>query len=373
MNKSIKIVIGILIGLLILWGIIFAIDYNRCSNMKEPIFAISKKENDLSIKSITYQCLGYRVEVVKNVSDEYGEQITKVEMYMFNKFIAGAIANSNTNEETIDNDIVIIKNGNINDEDLINDFINKVNDSSNKEEVVLKIREYTSEEEFKEKELKFTPGSNENNENSNTVVDGIPDNYEKTKKRFGYYSLTLNNDYNSTETFNGYYWKLVKSTKDGIIKFRLEANKFIDVTEFPVICSYSLESSNYRKKFDLTYYQRKDMGLEKIIDNKENDNYDFDVYTFGGDVSITIDSDMVFDLKEALEQNIITVDKIIEQCKIDEEYGICFSNFYKDGGSIEYCYNNYTILKYNTLDGNKDLVIGFKGQIINMVNEKINI
>ena len=260
MNKSIKIVIGILIGLLILWGIIFAIDYNRCSNMKEPIFAISKKENDLSIKSITYQCLGYRVEVVKNVSDEYGEQITKVEMYMFNKFIAGAIANSNTNEETIDNDIVIIKNGNINDEDLINDFINKVNDSS-----------------------------------------------------------------------------------------------------------------NYRKEFDLTYYQRKDMGLEKIIDNKENDNYDFDVYTFGGDVSITIDSDMVFDLKEALEQNIITVDKIIEQCKIDEEYGICFSNFYKDGGSIEYCYNNYTILKYNTLDGNKDLVIGFKGQIINMVNEKINI
>ena len=64
MNKSIKIVIGIIITIIIIWGIIFTIDYYRCSNMKEPIFTISKQENDLSIKSVTHhrrylkKCLG---------------------------------------------------------------------------------------------------------------------------------------------------------------------------------------------------------------------------------------------------------------------------------------------------------------------------
>lgn len=101
MNKSVKIIIGILIAIVIIWGIIFAIDYNRCSNLKEPIFIISKQENDLNIKSITYQCLGYKVEVVKNVSNEYGEQITKVEMYMFNKFITGAVTDIKVEDSNI--------------------------------------------------------------------------------------------------------------------------------------------------------------------------------------------------------------------------------------------------------------------------------
>lgn len=76
-------------------------DYTRCSNLKEPIFVISKQENDLNIKSITYQGLGYKVEVRKNVSSEYGEQITKVEMYMFNKIITGAVTEFNVEDSNI--------------------------------------------------------------------------------------------------------------------------------------------------------------------------------------------------------------------------------------------------------------------------------
>ena len=40
MNKSLKIIIGILISLLIIWAIIFLVDYVRVSNFKEPIFVI---------------------------------------------------------------------------------------------------------------------------------------------------------------------------------------------------------------------------------------------------------------------------------------------------------------------------------------------
>lgn len=38
---------------------------------------------------------------------------------------------------------------------------------------------------------------------------------------------------------------------------------------------------------------------------------------------------------------------------------------YDDGGSIEYHYENYTIIKFHTLDGNRDVYIGTKNMTIN--------
>ena len=38
---------------------------------------------------------------------------------------------------------------------------------------------------------------------------------------------------------------------------------------------------------------------------------------------------------------------------------------YKDGGSIIYKYDNYTIIKFHTLDGNRDVYIGNKNMDIN--------
>ena len=42
MNKTLKIIIGILLAIVVLWGIVFGIDYNRCANLKMPIFIIRK-------------------------------------------------------------------------------------------------------------------------------------------------------------------------------------------------------------------------------------------------------------------------------------------------------------------------------------------
>ena len=67
MKKNLKLIIGIIIGIIVIFGIIFLIDYNRCSNLKEPIFVVPIKENDLTLKNTVYQGLGYRVEVKKNL------------------------------------------------------------------------------------------------------------------------------------------------------------------------------------------------------------------------------------------------------------------------------------------------------------------
>ena len=48
------------------------------------------EETDLTYKTIIYQGLGYKVNVKKDVTKE-NEQIISIEMYMFNKCIAGVI------------------------------------------------------------------------------------------------------------------------------------------------------------------------------------------------------------------------------------------------------------------------------------------
>ena len=100
MKKSIKILISIIVVLIVLWGIIFFIDYSRCSNFKEPIFVVTRDTTDDGGSGIYYG-LGYKVKIEKTISAEYGPTLVRVEMYMFDKFIAGAIAdiNDDSNDE----------------------------------------------------------------------------------------------------------------------------------------------------------------------------------------------------------------------------------------------------------------------------------
>ena len=111
------------------------------------------------------------------------------------------------------------------------------------------------------------------------------------------------------------------------------------------------------------------MGIETIFNFEE-----YDVKTFGGDVSIIIENNKTYDLKDALTQEIITPNDILSQVELDSKYGICKKDMYKDGGSLEYCYygevdNQYTILKFNSIDGNKDLIIGMVGPILNLYDK----
>ena len=87
-KKTVKTVLSILIVLATLYCVIVSIDMNRVESFREPIFAINKTEDDLTLKTISYQGLGYNVKEVKDLTS--GKTI-KIEMYMFNKCIASAI------------------------------------------------------------------------------------------------------------------------------------------------------------------------------------------------------------------------------------------------------------------------------------------
>lgn len=355
MKKKIIIIISVLIILLIIgYGSIVYTDYHKVVNGELPVFA-NYSDNG------SYQGLGYTVEVKYYQNTDIIEEMN---MKFLGKTIAGiiqCIEEQNENQES-----VIIENGNIQNENKLDEFMDKAN---NREASILQIHAISGEKTDNIK-LEFVPGKIEeiNTEETNTVNIQVPSSAataEEYQEAYGYYKVTVNDT--ETGRYDGLRWQMKRITKDNIVQVIMEPF-LIEVTEFPVICEYSLESSSYEKKFELTYMGRKDMGVKKIAEKNQFDNLDFGVYTIAGDVSITIEGDMVYSLEDALSQSVITVQDILEQAKADKKYGFCEEAYYSDGGSIEYRYSTYTILKYNTLDGNKDLVIGMPGTIINQVN-----
>lgn len=280
---------------------------------------------------------------------------------------------NNINEDT--SNIVIIKDGKITNEELIEEFIG-IQYVEKEVDRSLIIREYSNDNEYIEKEIQFIPYKEDSTikEGETTTVEiGTIDDLRIKRGKFVFIKRNLNSDDSDVSTeYNAFDYKIERVTRDGIVTIQFNVySSLICLAENPVICTYNLDSSNYIQKFDLIYSQRKDLGVDKIIDKDESEEYDFNVYTYGGDVSITLETDMVYDLKKALEEKVITVDDILAQARIDADYGICFEGAYSDGGSVEFCYKDYTILKFSTLDGNEDLVIGMEGQIINSVDDLI--
>ena len=206
------------------------------------------------------------------------------------------------------------------------------------------------------------PGENDiknTNSSENTTVNTVAPNkdwtYEDYQKYYGYFQMTKND---KEERFDVYRWGIKRQTTDNTVQVIFYSNT-IDLAEIPVIFEYNLDSSLYEKTYNLTYHGRKDMGIKQIAKTNQYDNIDYGLYTIAGDVTVTVEQDMVYSLEDALNEKIISVQSILDQAKEDEKYGICEVALFHDGGSIEYRYKDYTILKLNKLDGNKDLIIGY--------------
>lgn len=113
------------------------------------------------------------------------------------------------------------------------------------------------------------------------------------------------------------------------------------------------------ENFQLIFNQKPGNVKKQIVDKNINKQYNYNVYVWNGDVQIIID-DKTYSLEEAINKNKITMDEIISKANKD----IPNATSYDDGGSIEYHYDNYTIIKFHTINGNRDVYIG---------NEKLTI
>ncbi|MFR2534986.1 MAG: hypothetical protein ACLTEH_03815 [Clostridia bacterium] len=71
------------------------------------------------------------------------------------------------------------------------------------------------------------------------------------------------------------------------------------------------------------------------------------------------------ELRDSLINKTITIDKIIEQAEQDCKNNIASKNLYLDGGSIQYIYQDFSIIKKKSLDGNRNVYIGDESLDIN--------
>ena len=123
--------------------------------------------------------------------------------------------------------------------------------------------------------------------------------------------------------------------------------------------------TNGYEEFEIAVKKSESIKKIKILNNTElyKNNSDFNLYYYGLDeVNVTVDN-KTMPLEEALRTGKMTIDGIIVKANKD------FPNVvsYDDGGSIEYHYEDYTIIKCHTLDGNRDVYIGVPEMTLNDV------
>ena len=264
--------------------------------------------------------------------------------------------------------VVIIRDNKIQNEYLIDEFIEKTDYTKNDSQ------ELNILQDGKKIKITYTPGEyakeykkNKDGETINYTAPLGDGTFENRQKVYGYYTLIKDDEEPLKFALQDHHIARIIDGNNVVLHFEAPLIEYIEI---PNICSYSVESSDYSKKYILTYSQRKDLGIKEIYDAG-----DYKIKTFGGDVSIIIPGgDAVYTLEDALNRKVITPEDILAQVKKDLKYGVCMDGMYSDGGSIEYCYygesdNQYTILKLGTLDGEKDLVIGMGGPILSSYNK----
>lgn len=124
-----------------------------------------------------------------------------------------------------------------------------------------------------------------------------------------------------------------------------------------------------QKEFTLKVYDkqppRKDRNIDTLLDKSETDQYDYSIYAYQVNVNIIIKGEET-SLREAILQNKITMEEILEKANQEIQEPIV----YKDGGSKEYHYDLYTIIKCHRLQGEgkgyvEDVYIGSPQMNIN--------
>lgn len=347
MKKSLKIILGIIGGIILL----FMVDLLCIFIIKRPIFAI-KKDNGTVFKGLlydTYNCQEYAlpqikakgtkfvcldshrgkikeiVDTTKNIKDfscdQALEKFYEDADYIYNwsciKNNYMLVRYENGYEETISN---ALKSGTITIKDL---------DKSNISYIKAK-KENNDEHSF------F--GIIIESHQSYIIVE--PNENEEERKSADKFRIKLSNDNDAIYEVG----TNVKITYIGGINESYPAQ--IGTTKIEL---KSVDS------FNLIFNQTPGNVKKQIIVKNANKMYDYDVYVWNGDVEIIIDN-KTYSLEKALKENKITMDEILT--KANKDFPDAPS--YDDGGSIEYHYDNYTIIKLHTIDGNRNIYFGNK-------------
>ena len=336
MNKFLKGLITLLIIFVIAEGAIIGYDiYQKHINNKKEENSNSKVEKNIDKNKEKGKELDNKKKEKKNKDEEEYDKII-----LSRKKLENLPADYNITEALRDKS-VLVNSGKIYNYKELEKFITAFN---NKKKYSIRVVNYTKEGKALIADL-YT--------NGNGKIEGYFDN-----KRDIRYSSYENN-------------KIVKKVFDNIEKEEQEEKTIVVLKAENIDELYLLRYSKkdisveYNSEYTLKVKEKEDnsnIKRELITDKNFEQKHGYNVYYYGIEEVKVLQNGKEIDLKEAISKNNAIIEKIVLKAEKDTGLGIVKNyGMYKDGGTEEYEYDNYNIIKSNRLAGensrNRDVYI----------------
>lgn len=328
MNKFLKGVITLLIIFVIAEGAIIGYDlYQKHMNNKKEDDSKSKieknedKEKDKELDN--------KKKEKKNKDEEEYDKIISSRRKLEN------LPTDYNITEALKDKSVLVNSSKIYNKKELEKFITAFN---NKKKYSIRVVNYTKEGKALIADL-YT--------NGNGKIEGYFDN-----KRDIRYSSYENN-------------KIVKKVFNNIEKEEQEENTIIVLKGENIDELYLLRYNNkaipveYNSEYTLNITRKEDdsnIKRELITDKNFEQKHGYNVYYYGVEKVKVLQNGKEVDLKEAISKDNAIIEKIVLKAEKDTGLGIVKNyGMYKDGGTAEYTYNNYNIIKCDKLSENGNI------------------
>ena len=336
MNKFLKVVITLLIIFVIAEGAIIGYDiYQKHMNNKKEDDSNSKIEKNVDKDKEKDKELDNKEKEKKNKDEEEYDKIISSRRKLEN------LPTDYNIPEALKDKSVLVNSGKIYNYKELEKFITAFN---NKKKYSIRVVNYTKEGKALIADL-YT--------NENGKIEGYFD-----SKRDIRYSSYENN-------------KIVKKVFDNIEKEEQEENTIIVLKGENIDKLYLLRYNNkaipveYNSEYTLNITRKEDdsnIKRELVTDKNFEQKHGYNVYYYGIEEVKVLQNGKEVDLKEAISKDNAIIEKIVLKAEKDTGLGIVKRHgIYKDGGTKEYEYDDYNIIKSNRLAGensrNRDVYI----------------
>ncbi len=143
---------------------------------------------------------------------------------------------------------------------------------------------------------------------------------------------------------------------------RHQAAEYFGLSENDTTEQHSVEMTTVmleaKSEYELTVTKSENTGVTWMTDEGFYKNNGYHAYLYCLDKAyITLDGKDIY-IGDALNSGKMDADILLKKAEEDLKAGKIANDIIKDGGTKIYLYKNYTIIKRNTIDGNRDLIIG---------------
>lgn len=330
MNKFLKGIITLLIIFVIVEGAIIGYDiYQKHMNNKKEENSNSKIEKNVDKNKEKDKELDNKKKEKKNKDEEEYDKIISSRRKLENLPIDYNII------EALKDKSVLVNSGKIYNYKELEKLITAFN---NKKRYSIRVVNYTKEGKALIADL-YT--------NGNGKIEGYFDSSRDIR-----YSSYENN-------------KIVKKVFDNIQKEKQEENTIIVLKGENIDELYLLRYSKkdipveYNSEYTLNIIRKEDdsnIKRELITDKKFKQKHGYNVYYYGIEKAKVLKDGKEVDLKEAILKDNAIMEKIVLKAEKDTGLGIVKNyGMYKDGGTEEYEYDNYNIIKCDKLSENGNI------------------